>query len=129
MAQDEALSWQPLDTRGGITINQKTVDCYPNMGYDSQYTFLQLKNTSDQVQVVSWNLLLWYNEECKTCVDPNGEYTRIIKLQPNESLEGSCAVDADYRVKIFSKFIDPQYTLKPDVLTKFELDQLNVSPY
>jgi hypothetical protein len=122
-------TWEAYKEQDGITMKTKTLNCDPEYGFEQETILLQITNTSSVDKTVSWDLQLWYNNICKTCTDPHGEYHMTITVKAGETLEGVCSnVTGDYRLTIFSKFTDVNYTnSNPDFLTSFDLANFTIT--
>ena len=117
--------WTTYIDNQDIQIEYMFADCDPAMGYDFQQVHFKFTNKTNSNLELSWHIDLYYNEICKTC-DYEFEYTRTLNLSPSEILEGTCSRDSANELKLFSKFIDQNYT-KGDKLTGFQLQSLTVS--
>ena len=51
---------------------------------------------------------MFYNDDCKTC--GVGEYLWQIDLAPNASVTGDCQIGSEHKLRLFSKFIDSNYS-------------------
>jgi hypothetical protein len=116
--------WVTLSTFSNLTIEFKSSDCNPGIGYQKQNILLRFTNTSTETIKISWHALLEYSGVCKTCDYPE-EYSYELILKPTEVLEGDCSLNYDNRVVIFSKYLDERYTGKSQ-LTDFELGSLTI---
>ena len=117
--------WVPLTTQDGIQISYKFSDChFPKFNWQQRWVLLKMENTTGSTKTVDWDLNLWFNGTCKTCVDPNGEYHRTIVIDGNQTSEGMCDLNGDSRLNVFVKFNDKANV---EELTKFELGNLTVS--
>lgn len=120
---EHPTDWTTYVSDAEFTIDYKFADCDPSMGYDNESVLLKIENHSSEKVVLSWYMDLYYDNDCKTCDYPEEYLFRII-VEPNQTVAGHCEVDADYRLKIFSKFTDDKK--KGGVsLTGFELRKLN----
>jgi hypothetical protein len=109
-----------------LRITSQEQFCEMKMGYDLDRTILTLENKSNDTLVVSWNLNLWFDNECLTCGHETDEYKLIVELAPLEIRTGSCSQEVtDKSVQFFSGFSDSNAANKTR-LTKFELDELKV---
>lgn len=106
-------------------IEYKFSDCDPPSGLDNESVLFRFTNKTHQSIALSWHLLLSYDEVCRTCDYPH-EYGYELNLGPDEVLEGDCSTEGNYRLKVFSKFIDPIYT-KGAQLTDFKLSNFTVT--
>jgi hypothetical protein len=118
-------TWQLYFSDGGVEVNYKFQDCDYNSGLDEQNVLLKFTNTTSNTLELKWNIELYYDGVCKTCGNTT-EYSRELTIEPGQSLEGVCARETDMRLKIFSKFIDPNYT-RGARLSGFQLNSLIIS--
>ena len=103
-------------------IEYKRTDCDQNFsGFDQQYFFVKISNKTQSEININWDMELFYNDVCRTCgVD---EYQWHYKLNPLESVEGECTIGAENELRLFSKFIDVNYTNTSE-LTGFKFSNL-----
>lgn len=118
--------WEIYYFTDDFKVEYKFVDCDPPMGYDKEMVLLRLTNTSRGILEFDWHMKMWYDGECKTC-DWYDEYHYTVTVNPESQVEGSCDMYADHQTKIFSAFIDVNFT-KGDKLTSFELGGLTALP-
>ncbi len=104
-----------------FTIEYKRTDCDINSGYDQQYFFVRITNKTQNEINLNWEMDLFYNGSCRTC--GINEYQWQYKLAPLESVEGDCAIGAEKKLRLFSKFIDANYTNTSE-LTGFQFSNL-----
>ena len=119
------FDWTTYAESPEVKVEVKRTDCYVNSGLNSQYFLIRLTNkTTDHVSV-SWNMELFYNNDCKTC--GVGEYLWQIDLAPNASVSGDCQIGSEHKLRLFSKFIDANYS-GTDELTGFHFRNLILQP-
>ena len=111
--------------KDGVFVSSTTSNCSMSMGYDTQRKILKFENTNNHPVILTWDLHLWFDGTCKTCNDPNGEYSFTLQLDANETISGSCDLNAESKLQFFSKFIDEDTDIST-VLTKFELHNFSV---
>lgn len=116
---------QQFINQDGIEITYTKSHCDLKMGYDQEWVLFTFKNNNNYPVTVIWDLQMWIDNDCKTCNDPSGEYHRTLELQPNEELQGSCDVNEDNRLYLFSKFED-QNTNMTYELTDFDFANFTV---
>ena len=121
---DNPSDWQLYFDNQEIKIEYKFVDCDPVSGMDNESVLLRFTNNSSNKLLVSWHLHLSYDGTCRTCDYPE-EYGYEMSIEPNEVIEGDCDDEEGYKVKIFSKFIDENYS-KGAQLTAFQLANLEI---
>lgn len=118
------IDWITYYDNEEFVIEYSFVQCDPSIGYDNESILLKFKNKTSQALKIAWNLDLYYDGVCKTCDFPD-EYHNELQLNPMEEKEGNCDIYSDSKLKIFSKFIDQNYT-KGLKLTSFKLSKLNL---
>ncbi|PHR23107.1 MAG: hypothetical protein COA38_17455 [Fluviicola sp.] len=115
------FNWITYVDNQEFTIEYKRTDCHLNSGIDQQYFFLRFTNKTQNEITLNWEMDLFYNNDCKTC--GIGEYQWHYKLAPLESVEGECTFGAPNELRLFSKFIDANYT-NNSKLTGFKFSNL-----
>jgi hypothetical protein len=119
----DVLEWQVYVETAEFKIEYRKSDCYPNSGLDFQSILLRYTNLTGGSISLSWHIDLDYDGSCKTCgLD---EYDRTMTLEPNEVKEGNCIDKSNYKLDLFSKFIDPAY-MNGAELTQFKLSSLTL---
>lgn len=116
-------TWQLYLDNPEVKIELKREDCDIKSGLAQQYIFVRLTNKTQNTLTLNWEMDMFYNGNCLTC--GVGEYEWSYTLEPAQSVEGECTLDADKRLRIFSKFIDPNYT-NTSVLTGFKFSNLTL---
>ena len=124
-AQQKPAEWTKYKELAGVTIEYKYADCDPPMGYDKELVLLRFVNLVDDKVSVEFDLESYHGEKCITC--GYSEYHYTVKLQPMQVREGDCTIECDHQLKIFSKFIDPQYKRKDPPLEKFNLNNIQIT--
>jgi hypothetical protein len=125
LIDNHSTTWRTYYENDQIRIEFKSSDCDPSMGYDfEQVNFKFINKTSTKLDL-NWHIHLYYDEKCLTCDYPV-EYARTIRLLPNETLEGNCDRETINELKLFSKFIDVNYS-KGAILTRFQLASLTIA--
>ncbi len=120
-----SVNWMTYFENEQVKIEYKFSECDPEMGYDFEQVILRFVNKSTKKMDIDWHIHLYYDEKCLTCNYPV-EYARTIRLLPNETLEGNCDRETINELKLFSKFIDVNYS-KGAILTSFQLASLNIA--
>jgi hypothetical protein len=85
---------------------------------------LKIENNTNYKKRVSWNNELWYNDECVNCNENSNEEYRDIIIEANNIIEGSCDINTNSTLKIFSKFLN--YSFEDWILSDFHLKNLIV---
>lgn len=119
-----STNWVTYVDNQEVTVEYKRTDCDLNSGLDKQYFLLRISNKTQNEISVNWEMDLFYNDDCKTC--GIGEYEWQIDLAPHQSVEGECANGSENKLRMFSKFIDANYTNSSE-LTGFKFSNLMVN--
>lgn len=119
--------WISYMDQEDFKIEYRFSDCDPSSGLDNESVLFKFTNKTQGTLVLSWHLNLSYDEVCRTCDYPE-EYGYEMNLEPNQILEGDCTTEGNYRLKVFSRFIDPVYS-KGAQLTDFKLADFTVTNY
>lgn len=122
-ASINSSGWVTYAESQEVKVELKKTDCYLNSGLDKQYFLVKITNKTQNDVSVKWNMELFYNGDCKTC--GIGEYEWQIDLGPQGIAEGSCANGSENKLRMFSKFIDANYSSN-DELTEFQFSNLTV---
>ena len=123
MLYSQTTEWTEYYNQDGVKISYKVADCDLEMGYDEQRILFKINNTSGKKALIIWQYEQYYNEVCRTCDDPNGEYRKEFCLETGKELEGKCSVYDSSGLTIFSKWVSqPNQTS----LTKWDLGDLIV---
>jgi len=122
---ERSTDWVLYQESNGVQQYYMYSECnIPEEGFFREYVLVKLVNTTDQIKYVDWDVVKWYGENC---VNPDAniqEQHRSVMLQQNETVEGSCALDTDKTLKMFSKFLN--YKFDDWVLSHFELRNFTV---
>ncbi|MDG1331459.1 MAG: hypothetical protein P8P74_03970 [Crocinitomicaceae bacterium] len=118
-----SFDWTTYAENSELKVEVKRTDCYVNSGLDKQYFLIRLTNRTHSDVTISWNMDLFYNNDCKTC--GIGEYLWQIDLTPNAAIVGDCQVGSLNKLRMFSKFIDANYSSN-DELTGFHFKNLTI---
>ncbi|XOV68838.1 MAG: hypothetical protein ACFHU9_06570 [Fluviicola sp.] len=132
LVSTEATAVKPTDWTVYVENEQVKIEyvftnCDPSSGFDFEGVMFRLTNKTSSKLVLSWHKILHYAGTCRTCDYPD-EYRYEMSMSPNEVLEADCEPQSGYDIKIFSKFIDANYS-QGDPLTAFQLDDLSVTQY
>jgi hypothetical protein len=125
LIDNHSTTWRTYFENDQVKIEYKFSECDPEMGYDFEQVILRFVNKSTKKMDIDWHIHLYYDKKCLTCNYPD-EYARTIQLLPNETLEGNCDRETINELKLFSKFIDVNYS-KGAILTSFQLASLNIA--
>jgi hypothetical protein len=120
----QSTNWTTYAETPELKIEYFIADCYPNSGLDFQSVFLRMTNLTGNSIELSWHFDLEFGKVCTTC--DTYEFDRMITLEPNEVVEGSCENKTEKTLEIFSKFIDPAYT-KGARLSAFGLSAFTIT--
>ena len=118
-----SFDWTTYAENSEVKVEVKRTDCYVNSGLNSQYFLIRLTNKTNSDVSVSWNMEMFYNNDCKTC--GVGEYLWQIDLGPNGTASGDCQIGSEHKLRMFSKFIDANYSSN-DELTGFQFKNLTI---
>jgi hypothetical protein len=118
-----STNWVSYVDNQDFSIEFKRTDCDLNSGLDQQYFFVRITNKTQNEINLRWEMDLFYNSTSNTCGDD--EYQWQYTLAPNQSVEGDCAIGAEKKLRLFSKFIDANYTGNSE-LTGFQFSNLIV---
>jgi len=80
---------------------------------------LKIVNNNPQAKQISWDIVLWYKDNCVNCDLSNIEQKRNISIPANSQIEATCALEEGQTLKMFSKFLN--YKFDDWELTHFEL--------
>ena len=119
-----SFDWITYVDNQEVKIEYKRTDCDLNSGLDKQYFLLRVSNKTQNEISVNWEMDLFYNDDCKTC--GIGEYEWQIDLGAHQSVEGECTNGSENKLRMFSKFIDANYS-NPAELTGFKFGNLTVN--
>ncbi|MES2588990.1 MAG: hypothetical protein V4622_08420 [Bacteroidota bacterium] len=118
----KSKEWQSLFNNDLVNINYRYSEC--NLIQDAinkEEYYLQIQNLSNETLTLSWDLELIYGDKCFNCYGENDELKFELTLNPNESIEGSCGERNQYKLNIFSKFLDGKSQAK---LSDFNIKNL-----
>lgn len=124
---EHSNEWEVYLSELDYKIEYRFIDCDPPMGYDQEMVIFRFTNRTNQKIVFNWHILSDYNGVCKTCNYPD-EYGYGVTLEAHEEKEGSCSLYEEYNLKVFSKFIDVNYT-KGEQLSGFQLGNMTLTKY
>ena len=117
------LTDQQLFSENGVCIHQQLTDCIDNKnGTAKQYLFLQVINTTENAQRVSFKKELWYAGKCLTCDSDSDEYTISIDLDPGQSVSSNC--ENHNSLSAFVRMLNLKNVRQ---LTHFELKNIQVT--
>lgn len=119
--------WTEYYSDEKLSIEFKFVSCDPAYGFNNESVILRFTNRTTNKLQVRWHSHNYYDKACNSCNYPD-EYTQELTLGSNETLTGDCDMYSDKKLKIFSRFNDPNYS-KGSSLTSFKLDGLTITTY
>lgn len=121
--QNNPTSWVTYIDNQEFKIEYRFIDCDPSVGFDHEAVILKIENKTSNILDLDWIINIYRENACTTCGFPV-EYSRTIRLNPNETLTGTCDRDTNKQLKIFSKYIDASYS-KGKHLSGFQLNSLS----
>jgi|TARA_R110000737_G_scaffold350964_1_gene391644 hypothetical protein len=117
-------AWEQLYSGQGITIHFKKAQCeIPADGIDNEEVYLRFTNTTDKLVYVDWQYDVTYGDKCYNCEGGMAEMSQSIKLAPKQSIAGECGDLNDFRLRIFSKFLNME---NPTVMEDFHVKEIVV---
>lgn len=119
------FTWTEYVNEQGIRIDYTFSNCDPSMGYDTESVLIRVENTTSSDVNLDWLMHMYYNGECKTCDYPD-EYHYELTVPAGQTIEGSCDIYGDYRLKMLSRFIQEGYENSTE-LTGFQLSELKIT--
>lgn len=118
-------NWTPYIEKDGIQLFYKFEECnIPSEGYYREMVLLKIINNNPQDKEISWDIVLWYKENCVNCDLSNIEQKRNISIPGNAQMEATCALEEGQTLKMFSKFLN--YKFDDWELSHFELRNFSV---
>jgi hypothetical protein len=124
VSEPHVSGWETYVSNENFKIEYKFVDCDPTMGYDFETVILRITNETNQKTEFSWHIDIHREGTCRTCAY-EAEYRRTIVVGGNEVIEGDCVRNSNIQLKVFSQFIDADYT-DGDKLSGFQLSDLSI---
>lgn len=110
-----------------VTIEYRFVECDPEIGFDNESIIFRYTNHTEGKLALNWHMHLYYNGTCRTCTSPQ-EYRYELIVGPNEPATGTCSMEGNIPMKVFSKFIDATYT-KGAQLTALQFSDLEITQH
>jgi hypothetical protein len=124
LKQNKPTTWVTILNNNTAELKYQIIDCNdPENGLYAEYAFLTASNKTQEAIDISWELHMYYNDECISC-NGDSEHQRKITLQPNESIEANCLVNSNSSLKIFSKWTQIN---NKRVLTKIEFANISIT--
>jgi hypothetical protein len=118
-------NWTAYIEQDGIQLFYKFEECnIPSEGFYREMVLLKLVNKNQEPKQVSWDIVLWYKDNCVNCDLSNIEQNRSITIAANSEMEATCALEEGQTLKMFSKFLN--YKFDDWELTHFELRNFNI---
>lgn len=121
----EAQTWSTYQETDQIKIEYSENECSP-AGNDITakfYVFKVTNKTANEISV-SWNLQAYFNDQCRTCNNPEYNFTFVVSA--NGFVQGTCGVSANPALNIFKEWINNRHIKNNEKLTKFELINIRV---
>lgn len=120
-------NWEFLYDVEGVNFFYKNCEFHDDYnGIHTEYVIFRIENTRDDNVVVSYDLQMYYNNECFNCNSiGKKEYHLEKTVFANDFLESCCGADRIKGMSMCSRFL--QFEVKETVLTKFELVNLHIT--
>jgi hypothetical protein len=116
--------WEKLYSDQGITVEFKKAQCViPADGTDIEEVYLRFTNNTDKLIYVDWQYDVTYGDKCFNCEGGMEEMSQSLKLAPKQTIAGECGDLNDFRLRIFSKFLNME---NPSVMTDFHVKEIVV---
>lgn len=119
----EQREWILYKSIEGIEIYFQETDCRTNDAPAQVAYIIKVVNTTGQNLNISWNLIVWYNNERleKNVADDENHYK--VRVDANQTVIGDCTVPYG-ALYIFKDFITYDSKTK---LTRFELENIQIA--
>ena len=122
---ERSTDWILYQEADGIQQYYKFEECnLPSEGYYRENVMLKLVNITSVEKTVDWDVVLWYGPNCINCDEANLEQHTTIVVLPGSTREGTCELEREHSLKLFSRFLN--YQFDDWVLTHFELRNFTV---
>ena len=109
------VNWKNYSEKDGVIINKGMIDCNGN-----ELLTFKITNTNNQKVVISWYEEVWVDGVCKQD-GKSSEYFKILTLNPNEIVAGSCSFQKSFYIGSKVKRGNSVMTL-----TSFSLNNISV---
>jgi hypothetical protein len=124
--QSVSKEWKLFMEKDGIQVFYSYEDCHDIINnVHQEILVLKLVNNTNSRLLLSWDLKMWYDDNCSNCDvknDPENHFSLILK--PGETKIGSCENRTKNReLNIYSKNLDSKFTA---ILSKFEMQNFLV---
>lgn len=116
-------SWAVYANTPQFRIEYKKASCDPSVGFDFESVVMRFSNLTPNDLYLAWHIDLSYDGACKTC--GYDEYERFLTIPANQVIEISCQEQEHQELRLFSRFIDTQYSGRSE-LTAFRLSSLRI---
>lgn len=97
--------WQLVKSQNGVNFYGMTIECETGVQGEkpSLYAVLKIENTSASAKKVYYSFGLEFTEGCSGC-DQDSEFSHVLELNANQTIEGSCANDDAHVYRIIKNY-------------------------
>lgn len=97
--------WQVIKSQDGINFLGKTIECESTIQgqLPSSYAVLKIENTTASAKKVYYSFGLEFVEGCSGC-DQDSEFSYVLELNPNQTIEGSCSNEDAHVYRIIKNY-------------------------
>lgn len=124
---ERAEEWTELTSENGIIVEYKHTDCSDEKnGIFKENVLLRFTNENEEAISAEWKHELWYDGNCRTCEEGDGEYQHQLELEAGEVREGDCSQGTPQKLKVFARYLKSGNGLPDTELTGLRLADLRV---
>lgn len=122
----KSKDWQQFFNNEFVLISYRYDECHDvQEGIHNENVYIRIVNITGQKLKIEWNTEYWYNDICYGCEAGNTENYKVLTLEPNQQIEGSCGGKNQNELRLLSKMLNFN---KETVLTNFNLRDFKVTP-
>lgn len=97
--------WETVFNQDGIQLSTREADCKLETGSNQKWLLVKVQNNSPFAKIVEWDIESFNTEgKCINC--GTKENHRLLKIGPNESIEGICSIKTVQELKFAMKMLD-----------------------